>query len=128
MTPMQTSCELHGSVVVAVVAVRMMQPAVHEIIDMIAMRNGFMSAIWPMLVCAVRLGCAAHRILLIDRQCMFVDVILVHVMQMTIVKIVHMTVMPDRGVAAVRAMLMGVIGVVLLVAGSHDVTPSLIFV
>jgi hypothetical protein len=36
--------------------------------------------------------------------------------------------MPDRGVAAVRAMLMGVIGVVLLVAGSHDVTPSLIFV
>jgi hypothetical protein len=55
---------------------------------------------------------------------MFVDVILVHVMQMTIVKIVHMTVMPNRGVAAVRAMLMGVIGVVFLVAG-HDVTPSL---
>jgi hypothetical protein len=44
---------------------------------------------------------------------------------MTIVKIVHMTVMPDRGVAAVRAMLMGVIGVVFLVAGGHAVTPSL---
>jgi hypothetical protein len=115
-------------VIVAVVAVRMMQSSVHEVIDMIAMRNGLMSAIWPMLVCAVRFGRAAHRILLIDRQCMFVDVILVHVMQMTVVKIVHMTVMPDRGVAAVRAMLMGVIGVVLLVAGSHDVTPSLIFV
>jgi hypothetical protein len=111
-------------VIVTVVAVRMMQSAVHEVIDMIAMRNGLMSAIWPMLVCAARFGCAAHRIFVIDRQCMFVDVILVHVMQMAIVKVVHMTVMPDRGVAAVRAMLMGVIGVVFLVAG-HDVTPSL---
>jgi hypothetical protein len=28
------------------IAVRMMQPAVHEIIDMIAMRHLFMSAVW----------------------------------------------------------------------------------
>jgi hypothetical protein len=48
---------------------------------------------------------------------MFVDVILVHVMQMTIVKIVDMAVMPDRGVAAVRAVLMGMVVMVLFGAG-----------
>ena len=105
--------------IVAVIAVRMMQPAVHEIINMIAMRDGLVPAVWPVLMCASRFGCADHRIWAIDRYRMLVDVILVHVMQMTIVKIVHMAVMPNCGVAAVGAMLMGVIGMVLLDAG-HD--------
>jgi hypothetical protein len=37
-------------VIVAVIAVRMMKLAVHQIIDMIAMRDGFVSAIWAVLV------------------------------------------------------------------------------
>jgi hypothetical protein len=37
-------------VIVAVVAVRVVQPAVDEIVDMIAMRNLFMSAVWTMRV------------------------------------------------------------------------------
>jgi hypothetical protein len=45
--------------------------------------------------------------------------ILMHVMKMPIVKIVHMTLMADCGVAAVRAVLVGVVSVMLLVAG-HD--------
>jgi len=40
------SGQLYRAVVVAMIAVRMMQPAVHEIIDMIAMRHLFMSAVW----------------------------------------------------------------------------------
>jgi hypothetical protein len=48
---------------------------------------------------------------------MRVNVILVHVMQMTIVKVAHMAVMPNGGVAAVRSVLMRVVGMMLLGAG-----------
>jgi hypothetical protein len=36
--------------VVTVIAMRMVKPAIHEIIDMIAMRDGFVPAIWAVLV------------------------------------------------------------------------------
>jgi len=52
---------------------------------------------------------------------MLIDMIPVHVMKMTIVKIVHMAFMLDRSVSAVWAMLMGMIGMVLLGAG-HDLS------
>jgi hypothetical protein len=32
--------------IIAMITVRMVQPPVHEIIDMIAMRHLFMSAVW----------------------------------------------------------------------------------
>ena len=53
---------------------------------------------------------------------MFVHVILVHVVEMAVVKVVHMAVMANRSVSAVRAMLVGVIGMMLLGAGRHDVS------
>jgi hypothetical protein len=53
------SGELHGPVVITMIAVRMMQPAVDEIIYMIAMRHGFVSAVWPMHVSTMGLG--VHR-------------------------------------------------------------------
>jgi hypothetical protein len=37
-------------VIVAVVAVRVVQPAVDEIVDMIAMRHLFMPAVWAVRV------------------------------------------------------------------------------
>jgi hypothetical protein len=42
-----------------------------------------------------------------------------HVMQVAVVKVVHVTVMPDRGMTAVGPMLVGVVGMMRLVAG-HD--------
>jgi hypothetical protein len=36
--------------IIAMFTVRMVQPAVHEIIDMIAMRDGFVAAIWAVLM------------------------------------------------------------------------------
>jgi hypothetical protein len=50
---------------------------------------------------------------------MFIHVILVHVVEMAIVQIVHMTVMANRSVSAVRAMLVSVVGVVFLGTGGH---------
>jgi hypothetical protein len=51
---------------------------------------------------------------------MFVHVILVHIVEMAIVNIIHMTVMANRGVPAFQAMLMSVIGMMLFGAGRHD--------
>jgi hypothetical protein len=106
-------------VIVAVIAVRMMQPAIHDIIHVIAVRDCFVPAIRPVLVRALGFRCAALGILGTDRDGMFVDMILVHVVKMTIVKIVHMAFVPDCGVAAIRTVLMGVVEMVFLVA-SHD--------
>lgn len=50
---------------------------------------------------------------------MLVDVILMHVMKMAIVEIVYMAFMPDCGMTAGWAMLVGVVEMVLLGAG-HD--------
>ena len=41
---------LHGPVIVAMVAVRMVQPAVHEIVEMVTMRHRFMPAVWTVHV------------------------------------------------------------------------------
>ena len=50
---------------------------------------------------------------------MFVNVILVHMVQMTIVKVVHMPLMANRGVSAILAMAMRVVLMVFLGASSH---------
>jgi hypothetical protein len=90
--------------IIAVITVRMVQPAVYEVIDVIAMRHLFMSAAWTVSMRALDLRGAAHGICGIDRDDMFVHMILVHMVKMTIVKIVHMAVMANRGVSAIRAM------------------------
>jgi hypothetical protein len=40
--------QLYQSVVVAMVAMGMMQPSIHEVIDMIAVRYGFVPTRWAM--------------------------------------------------------------------------------
>src|SRR5258708_27642961 len=51
-----------------------------------------------------------------------VHVVLRDVVEVGVVKVGHMGIMGDRRVPAVRAMLMGVIGMMLLGAGRHDVS------
>jgi hypothetical protein len=101
------------------ITVRMVQPAIHEIVDMVAMRHLFVSAVWTVRMGAVDLRRAVHGICGIDRNDMFVHVILVHMVEMAIMNIVHMAVMANRGVPAIRAMLMSVVGMVFLGASGH---------
>ncbi len=108
------------------ITMRMMEPAVHEVIDVVTMRYRFVSAVWAVLVCAAGLRRALHGICGVDRDDMFVDVILMHMVEMAVVKIVHMAIMAKRGVPTVRAMLMGVVGMVLLGTSGHDF-PSFIY-
>lgn len=105
--------------IVTVIAVRMMQPAIHEIIHVIAMRDGFVPAIWAVLVRAASFRRTALGILGTDRDGVLVDMVLVHMVEVTVVKIVHMAIVQDRGVAAVWTVLMGVVEMMFFGA-SHD--------
>jgi hypothetical protein len=105
--------------VVAMIAVRMMQAPVHEVIDVIAMWNGVVPATRTVRVRAPSLGSAMHRIGSANGNDMLVDMIPMHVVEVPVVQIVDMTVMADRSMPAVRAVLVAMIGVVLFVAGGH---------
>ena len=111
---------LNGPMVVAMIAVRMMQPSVHEVIDVVAVRDGFVTA--PR---AVRMPRTSHvrralrRVCLADRQHMLIDVVDMHVVQVAVVQIVDVSIVADRGMPAIRFMLVMVIGVVRFVAGGH---------
>jgi hypothetical protein len=69
-----------------------------------------MPAVWTVHVWAGDLRRALHGICGVDRDDMFVHVILVHMVEMTVVKVVHMAVMANRSVPAVRAMLVRACG------------------
>lgn len=105
------------------ITVWMVQPAVYEIIDMIAVWHLFMSTVWAVSMGAVDLRRAVRGILGIDRNNMFVHVVLMHMVQMTIVKIVHVTVMANRSVPTFRAMPMRVVRMMFLGAGGHRHAP-----
>jgi hypothetical protein len=102
------------------IAMGMMQPCVHQVIDVIAMRYGFVPAGRPMDVTrALDLRRAVHRVRGTDPNDMFVDMIRMHVVQMTVMEIVNVAIMADRRMSAVRAMLMRMVGMSLLGTGGH---------
>lgn len=102
------------------VAVGVMQASVDEIVDVVPMGHGLMSTTGAVGVRAtLGFGRAAHRVYGADGDHMLIDMIAMHVMQVTVVQIVDMAVMSDCGMSAVRAMLMGVVGMMLLVTDAH---------
>src|SRR5258708_1573195 len=107
------------------IGVRMMQVPVHQIVNVVAMRDRLVPATGAMLVGALYLRRAAGWIGGVDADGMLVDVIAMHVVQMAVMQIVDVAVMADRDVAAIRAVLMGVVRMGLLGASRHWVSPSL---
>lgn len=95
--------------VVAVIAMRVMQPTVNEIVDVISVRHLLVTAPGAVLMTGVmsrgRLPRRAiRRMPVIDRDPVLVDVTLVGVVQVPVVQVVGMPVVPDRHVPAVAAM------------------------
>jgi hypothetical protein len=118
MMPM--SDQLHRPVVVAMIAMRVMKPSFHQVIDMITVRDGFVFAVRTMLMAwTPDFGGAVRGICGADRDDMFVNVIPVHVVEMAVMKIVNMGVMANSRVPTIRAMLVDMVGVVRLGAGHH---------
>jgi hypothetical protein len=115
-------------VVVAVIAVRMVQVAVDEIVDVIPMRHRFMAAPRPVDV-ARRVAAAARRALVgifgADFEPVLVDMIAVRMMQMTVMHVINVIAVLDCCMSTVRAMPMVVVCVMGFVAGAHGAAPGL---
>ena len=111
--------------VITMIAVLVMQTAVDQIIDMVAVRNGLMTATFPMNM--ARTGIkrnAGIRVGFIYRQGVFVVMAVVLVVQMAVVQVVDMAIMFDGGMTAAAAVNMGV--VVMNGAVCHDASFDLI--
>lgn len=84
----------------------MVQGAVDQVIDMIAVRHGLVPAPRPMLVIPVVAGTGSGDRLVRTRcrilQAVLVDMPFMRMMQVPLVQIIDMTVMTYRGMAAAR--------------------------
>jgi len=99
---------------------------IHQIIDMIAVRNCFVSASGAMGMAALVTGAvvpagASVRIGGADRKDVLIDMAFVRVMQVSVMQIVDVVFVPDRLMSAIRAVLMRM--VVVDVACSHSCSP-----
>jgi len=91
-------------VVVAVIAVLVMQTAVDDVVDMIAVRYGFMAATFAVNVAVAGVNrMAAVRVDFIDAQGMLVVVAVVLMVQVAVVQIIDVAFVLDGSVAAVCA-------------------------
>ena len=102
------------------IAMGMMQPSTHQVIDVIAMGHRLMPAGWPMLVRAAGLRRALHGIGGVDRDRVLIDMILVRVMQVAIMEIIGMAIVLYRSMATVGAVLVTVSTGMLLVSFRHQ--------
>ena len=113
----QLSGDLNGAVVVAVALVGVVQVAVDEVVDVIAVRHRLVAAARAVHVAAVvaggRLGVSVG---VLSRHLVRVllDLGAVLVLQVALVQVVDVVTMLDGGVAAAGAVLVGVVAVVVL--------------
>src|SRR5260370_40992356 len=119
------AAERSRSGVMAMAIMWVMQPSVHKIIDVITVRHRFVSAARTMRMRAPGLGRAAHGVGIANLDNMFVDMIFMHVMQMTVVQRIDILVMAHSRVPTVGTMLMWVIRMMPLGEGCHGFAPSL---
>ena len=95
---------LQRPVIVAMIAVRMMKVAVHEVVNMVAMRNGGMPAIGAVNVLRrMFVGRISRRAFVgvgrIDADSVFIHVVAMRMMKMASLKVIHMPFMPDGDAA-----------------------------
>jgi hypothetical protein len=100
-------------VIVAVIAMRVVQMSIDQVIDVVAMRDRLVAAVGSVDVVGVVLSLvirrAGIRVLLADRDYVLIDMIAMRMVQVPIVQVVHVPVVLDRGVATVLAVLMLVV-------------------
>jgi hypothetical protein len=116
-------------VIVAVAVVRVVQVALDEIVDVIAMRDGLMPAVPTVNVtldvtAAHVVRRAGRRVRRVDGDRALVDVTVVRPMKVTVVHVVRVPGVGDRDVATAGAMLVFVLLVGLVLGHVHLVCPS----
>ncbi|AMV35577.1 hypothetical protein VN12_26025 [Pirellula sp. SH-Sr6A] len=115
---------------IAVAVVRMVQVAIDQVIDVITVRDRFMTTTGAMNVVRSVSGtrmsaCAVVWIRIADRQRMFLYAACTsRMMKMTVVQIVYVILMLDRGMSALSTMLMIVIRVLMTHSRSYSSVDS----
>lgn len=107
---MRNHCQ--RTVVIAVVAVRMMEPAVHQIVDVGSMRHGFVAAIRPVPMCCLVAGRMMLRIALVGIAVahgnhMMLGAAGLGMLQAAVVEIIDVAFVPHRQMAASGAVNVG---------------------
>jgi hypothetical protein len=100
-------------VVVAVGPVRVMQMAADDIVDVVPVRDGLVTAVGAMCVglrmfAAIVLRRAVRRVRGIHGKAVLVHMVAVDVVQVSVVEVIDMVAVLDRSMAAPRFVLMGV--------------------
>ena len=99
--------------VVAVVAVRMVQVPIHEVVGVVAVGNSGVAAVWAVLVARLVAATivawrASGRVRRVDGQGMLLDCATVLVVQVAVVQVINVPLMQNAGMPAVGAVLMRV--------------------
>ena len=120
------SDQLQRAVIVAVITMRMMEMSIDKIVDVIAVRNGLVTAVGPVnvsrfMAAAAMVRCTLGRVGRRDGQLVLFDAAVdIDVVQMTVVQVIDVAVVLDGRVAAVGTVLV----VVVFVDVSHRIDPQ----
>ena len=111
-----------GSVVVAVISVGPMQPPVDQVIDVVAMRNGLVSAALAVCMRGIASGGTgmARWVRFVNRDHVLVDMVLVEVVQVTIVDVVDVIGVTHGRVSATGSVPVGMVALMDVVG--HELT------
>jgi hypothetical protein len=106
--------EFDRAVVIAVTLVWMVQVTIDQVVDVVAVRHGFVAAIRAVNVTffvtvALMVGSALRRVLGTDFQDVLFDGVAGGVVQVTVVQVIYVVAVLNSRVAAVLAVLMGVV-------------------
>jgi hypothetical protein len=101
--------DLQWTMVVAMIAVRMVQASIDQIIDVGPMGDRLVAAIWTMLMRCIMpfgrpIGQAAIRVLRCYFDDMLIDVAALNVLKVPLIKIIDVVCVPNRDVATSRPM------------------------
>jgi hypothetical protein len=110
--------------VITMITVGMVQMAAHQVVDVVAVWNGFMTAARPMHVTRIVPAAPVFRRAAIGIRRrylneMFVNVAVVRVMQVSVVQIVDVVAVLYCGMSAIGPVYVRMIGVMWFVAGCH---------
>ena len=105
---------------------RVVQVAIDEVVNVVAMRHGFVAAtgavdVSRFVAAAVVVRRAGIRVGGADGDAVFMNVVAMRVVQVAVVQVIDVAVVLDGGVAAARAVLVRVVGVVRFVAAAAAV-------
>jgi hypothetical protein len=105
--------------VVAMVTMRMVQPPIHEVVDMIPVGYAFVSAGRVVRVRTPRLWGALHGIGGTNLDDMLINMILVHMMKMTIMEIIDVVLMAYCCMSTIGTVPVSMVRVLLLATSGH---------